>query len=148
MESDDEVYPSDSGNESSDEESGLPDILGPSLAEEDDSRSRGIEDEYQFEVLTTEQVLEHMVDVIQEVNVIVQLPPTVTRILLNHFKWDKEKLYERYYDGDRERLFQEARIIDPLTSKASTSRSATSSPALTRSSSRVSHLMYTILLLF
>lgn len=25
-----------------------------------------------------------------------QIPPTTTRILLNYFKWDKEKLYERY----------------------------------------------------
>jgi ariadne-1 len=138
MESDEEEYPSDSGNESSDvdEQALLPDLTGH--PGDEDSRSRGIEDEYHFEVLTTEQVLEHMVDVIQEVNVIVQLPQTVTRILLNHFKWDKEKLYERYYDGDRDRLFQEARIIDPVKT-ASTSRSATSSPAMTRSSSRVSN---------
>jgi len=28
-----------------------------------------------------------------------QIPATVTRILLNHFKWDKEKLMEWYANG-------------------------------------------------
>ena len=42
-----------------------------------------------------------------------QIPSTVTRILLNHFKWDKEKLMERYYDGDQERLFSEAHVVSP-----------------------------------
>jgi ariadne-1 len=73
-----------------------------------------IEEEFPFESLTTEQILQDMINCIKEVNTVVQLPPTITRILLNHFRWDKEKLYERYYDGDRERLFEEARIIDPL----------------------------------
>jgi len=27
---------------------------------------------------------------------VLQIPATVTRILLNHFKWDKEKLMEWY----------------------------------------------------
>ena len=40
----------------------------------------------------------------------VEMPSTVTRMLLNHFRWDKEKLMERYYDGDQEKLFTEARV--------------------------------------
>lgn len=43
-----------------------------------------------------------------------QIPATVTRILLNHFKWDKEKLMERFYDGNQEELFSEARVINPF----------------------------------
>lgn len=43
-----------------------------------------------------------------------QIPTTTTRILLNHFKWDKEKLMERFYDGDQEKLFAEARVINPF----------------------------------
>ena len=35
------------------------------------------------------------------------------RILLNHFKWDKEKLMERYYSGDQEALFTEAKVVPP-----------------------------------
>lgn len=38
---------------------------------------------------------------------------TTTRILLNHFRWDKEKLMERYYDGDQEALFKAAHVINP-----------------------------------
>lgn len=43
-----------------------------------------------------------------------QIPATTTRILLNHFKWDKEKLMERFYDGDQEKLFAEAHVINPF----------------------------------
>lgn len=43
-----------------------------------------------------------------------QIPATTTRILLNHFRWDKEKLMERFYDGDQEKLFSEARVVNPF----------------------------------
>jgi len=55
-----------------------------------------------------------MVDCIKEVNVVVQIPATITRILLNHFKWDREKLMECYYDGDQDKLFSEAHVISPF----------------------------------
>lgn len=42
----------------------------------------------------------------------------MTRILLNHFKWDLEKLYEKYYDGDQETLFQQAHIVYPFKGSA------------------------------
>lgn len=45
---------------------------------------------------------------------LLQIPNTITRILLNHFKWDKEKLMERFYDGNQEELFSEARVINPF----------------------------------
>lgn len=93
MDSDDDAghCDSDSGNETSDgEDAGCMQLdagLGP-------GRGAEIEEEYQFEVLSTEQILHHMSKCMDEVNTVVQLPATVTRILLNHFKWDKEKLYE------------------------------------------------------
>jgi hypothetical protein len=44
-----------------------------------------------------------------------QIPATITRILLNHFKWDKEKLMEKYYDSqDQDQLFSEARVVSPF----------------------------------
>lgn len=43
-----------------------------------------------------------------------QIPATTTRILLNHFKWDKEKLMERYYDDDQEAFFRTAHVINPF----------------------------------
>lgn len=116
----------DSGRESSDDDEDLEDgdseddglnaalIDNPSdVANLSTSRDRMDFEEFPYEVLTTEQIMQHMSDCIREVNSVVQLPPTITRILLNHFKWDKEKLYERYYDGDTRELFNEAHIIDP-----------------------------------
>ena len=35
-------------------------------------------------------------------------------MLLNHFCWDKEKLMERYYDGDQQKLFSEAHVANPF----------------------------------
>lgn len=47
-----------------------------------------------------------------------QMPSTVIRMLLNHFRWDKEKLMERYYDGDPEKLFTEAHVASPFAKAA------------------------------
>ena len=86
-EDDADLLDSDSGNETSDGEDAA-------VMQLEEGRGTDIEEEYQFEVLTTEQILQHMNKCIDEVNTVVQLPTTVTRILLIHFKWDKEKLYE------------------------------------------------------
>ncbi|XP_017778087.1 PREDICTED: E3 ubiquitin-protein ligase arih1-like [Nicrophorus vespilloides] len=72
------------------------------------------EEEYQFEVLSTEAIVQHMIDCIRDVNTVVQIPSTTTRILLNYFNWDKEKLMERYYDGNQDDLFKEAHVINPF----------------------------------
>ena len=39
-----------------------------------------------------------------------EIPTTTVRILLNHFKWDKERLMERLYSEDQEAMFQEAQV--------------------------------------
>lgn len=115
----------DSGNESSgseDEELCL-DIDIPS------SRDRvEQEEDFPYDVLSTEEIVQHMVDCIKEVNTVVEIPPTITRILLNYLKWDSEKLCEWYYDGDRETLFREAQIVNPQKTAASSSKAAKVSP--------------------
>ena len=58
-----------------------------------------------------------MVENIKEVSSITQIPTTTIRILLNHFKWDKEKLMERYYTEDQETMFEEAQVISPNRSR-------------------------------
>lgn len=63
-------------------------------------------------------------------NINLQIPATTTRILLNHFKWDKEKLMERFYDGDQEKLFAEARVINPFRKGPLISRSRSSQSSL------------------
>lgn len=70
-------------------------------------------DDFQFSVLTPDDIVKLMVDTIKDVNTVVEVPATVTRILLNHFRWDKEKLLESYYDGDQDKLFSEAHVISP-----------------------------------
>ena len=72
------------------------------------------DEEFKYEVLTPEKIVQSMIESIREVNQVIQLPPTTTRILLHHFRWDKEKLMERFYDGNQERLFKEAHIVNPF----------------------------------
>ena len=43
-----------------------------------------------------------------------QIPVTTARILLQHFKWDRERLIERYYgSGDIDKIFEEAHCVKP-----------------------------------
>jgi hypothetical protein len=35
------------------------------------------------------------------------------RILLNYFKWDKEKLMEKYFSDDQDAMFAEAHVVSP-----------------------------------
>ncbi|KAK6631581.1 carbonyl reductase (NADPH-dependent) ari1 [Polyplax serrata] len=104
----------DSGNESSGD-----DVDFAMEVESNNPRERPTDvDDYPFEVLSTEEIVQHMVDSIKDVNTVVEIPATTTRILLNHFKWDKEKLMERFYDGDQDQLFAEARVINPFRKPA------------------------------
>jgi hypothetical protein len=80
------------------------------------------DDEFKYEVLTPDKIVQHMIECIKEVNQILELSSTTARILLHHFKWDKEKLMERFYDSDQERLFKEAHIISPFKPFSNTKR--------------------------
>ncbi|XP_055676844.1 E3 ubiquitin-protein ligase ariadne-1 [Lutzomyia longipalpis] len=112
MESDEESFDNDnvdSGNVSSGDDDFAMEV------DINSSKDRQAEqDDYPYEVLTTEEIVQHMVDCIRDVNTVVEIPGTTTRILLNHFKWDKEKLMERYYDGDQEKFFRDAHVINPF----------------------------------
>ena len=78
------------------------------------------EDEHKYEILTTEQVVEVLFKELGEAQNVIQIPATTLRIILNHFKWDKEKLYESYYStSDPEKLFKEANVPSPLDRKES-----------------------------
>lgn len=110
MDSDDDNYNADSGNSSSFDED-------YQMIEENGADQRGQSDseEYEYEVLETDDVVEHMRECIRDVNTVVQIPDTMTRILLNHFKWDKEKLMEQYFgDQDQEKFFREAHVVNPF----------------------------------
>ncbi|CAG0879554.1 unnamed protein product [Cyprideis torosa] len=124
LDSDAEAYlshsDSDSGNESDDDVALAPvdcDSSGGSF-----HGGRTDYDDLEFEVLSTEQVVQYMVDSIREVNSVIQLPVTTTRMLLQHFHWDQEKLMEKFYDGDQAVLFREARIVPPRRDEARASK--------------------------
>ena len=66
-------------------------------------------------VLSQEDIVKYMVECIREVNEVIKLPSTTVRLLLHHFRWDKEKLMERFYDPDhQDELFRQARIVNPF----------------------------------
>ena len=112
MDSEDDMgYEEESDGELDEESSENDDFV--EMAEPCSNQDKFDQDEFPFEVLTADQIVKFMVDSIKDVNVVVQIPHTVTRILLNHFRWDKEKLMERYYDGDQDRLFSEAHVVNP-----------------------------------
>lgn len=122
MDSDDDNYNADSGNSSSfDEDYQMIEENGADQRQSDS-------EEYEYEVLETDDVVEHMRECIRDVNTVVQIPDTMTRILLNHFKWDKEKLMEQYFgDQDQEKFFREAHVINPFNQPPPPSGSAGSS---------------------
>ncbi|XP_028893793.1 E3 ubiquitin-protein ligase ariadne-1 [Zeugodacus cucurbitae] len=123
MESDEDSYEMenvDSGNVSSgdegDEDFGM-EVDIPS------SHDRQMEtEEYQYEVLSTDEIVLHQREIIDEVNNVLKLPPTIIRILLNHYKWDKEKLLEKYFDGNTEEFFKGAHVINPFNKSTNPSR--------------------------
>ncbi len=68
---------------------------------------------HKYQILSVEQIVQLMNESIKEVISVIELPMNIIRILLNHFHWDKQKLLERYFDGNEEKLFSEAHIINP-----------------------------------
>ncbi|KAH8318390.1 hypothetical protein KR074_002827 [Drosophila pseudoananassae] len=71
-------------------------------------------DDYQYKVLTTDEIVQHQREIIDDVNLVLKLHTPITRILLNQFKWDKEKLLEKYFDGNIEEFFKDAHVINPF----------------------------------
>nr|ACE75360.1 ariadne [Glyptapanteles indiensis] len=73
------------------------------------------EDKYPYEVLSTDKIVKDMLESIKSIGAIIEIPATTTRILLHHFKWDREKLLDKFYSGNRSQLFKDAHVVDPAT---------------------------------
>ena len=67
---------------------------------------------------------------IDEVNSVFEIPSATARTLLAHFRWDKEKLLERYYSGDQETLFKEAHVVCPLQRSSPTTEQTNSAASV------------------
>lgn len=85
-----------------------------SLSKSLTKRQVELDEEFKYEILPPDKIVQYMTECIKDVNSILELNPTVTRALLHHFRWDKEKLMERFYDGDQDRLFREAHVVNPF----------------------------------
>lgn len=74
------------------------------------------DDEFQFQVLSSDQVLAYMLECIRDTQSILGLTTTTIRLLLTHCKWDREKLLERFTlsDSERDKLFTEAHVVNPF----------------------------------
>jgi ariadne-1 len=78
-------------------------------------------------VLNPDEIVKYMADCIREVNDVIRLPSTTTRLLLHHFRWDKEKFMERFYDADhQEELFRQAHVVNPFKRSHSYQRQGSS----------------------
>jgi len=64
-----------------------------------------------YELIQRESVFTLMKQTLLELREITQLPYTVLRVLLNQFKWDKDRLLEKFYDCPK-KLFVEANVFD------------------------------------
>ena len=64
-------------------------------------------DEYPFEVIGQDKIVSQMSDSVKEVNGVTTIPEAKVKILLNHFKWDKQKLMERFYADEQDDIFKE-----------------------------------------
>lgn len=71
MDSDEDIY-DDSGNESSGDDD---DVEFAMVEEPNNQKDRQELEDYPFEVLTTEQILQHMNECIKEVNIVVEVWP-------------------------------------------------------------------------
>ena len=74
-------------------------------------------DELGYEVMTAAQVMQKPLEMIAEVNELFQIQPSIARQLLQHSNWNSEKLVTRYFAGEKDKLFQEARIPKGLGSQ-------------------------------
>lgn len=85
-------------------------------------------DEFVYTVLTSDQIVQHQRNIIDEVNNVLHLSPQVTRIILNHYKWDKETLFERYFETSPQEFFQRAHVVNPFATPSK--HSLKSAPSL------------------
>jgi ariadne-1 len=110
----------DCGNDSSgddDEDDDDDDDDDTFLVENETDKPREIEtkvEECPFEILSMEEIVQVMAKSVKEISTVMQIQETTARILLHHYKWDKQMLMERFCDGNQNQLFAEGRVINPF----------------------------------
>lgn len=67
-----------------------------------------------FQTLGPDDLVQYMADLINDVFQITNLPKTLIRMLMEHYKWDKDILIEQYFEQSYSRLFANAAIMPSL----------------------------------
>ncbi|XP_023033858.1 E3 ubiquitin-protein ligase ariadne-1 [Drosophila willistoni] len=83
-------------------------------------------DDFVYKVLSVDQIVQHQRNIIDEVNTVLNLSPQITRIILNHYKWDKDTLFENYFESSPQEFFKRAHIVNPFAATTSASTTTTS----------------------
>ncbi|CAF4169738.1 unnamed protein product, partial [Rotaria magnacalcarata] len=60
---------------------------------------------------------------VDEIKDILQLPSTIVKLLLHYFKWNKQRLLEKFYEMDCVEFYQQSKIFYPFTEKTCASES-------------------------
>ena len=69
---------------------------------------------FSFQPLTPDMLIQHMLELVNAVHQITTLPKTIIRLLLDHFKWDKDILIEQYFEHSSPRHFVKSTILPTL----------------------------------
>ena len=86
------------------------DILLSSEESENDDHQ---EMKYSFSVVYPEDLMKLMMESIKEVHDITEIPMTTVRLLMNHFKWDKDVLMDKFYSEDFDKVYEDTKVLPP-----------------------------------
>lgn len=69
---------------------------------------------FRYTVLSADEYVTLMLKYVDEVADVLQLSRATVKLLLNHFKWNKQRLLEQFYEMDPDKFFQQAKTINPF----------------------------------
>jgi ariadne-1 len=97
--------------EESDSDSASDLVLSQFIDESIESNKCKGRQELSYKVLTIDEIVKQMQQIIEEVKAVIRLPSATIRTLLKHFKWDTQKCLEQLFENNREKLFKEIGIV-------------------------------------
>ncbi|CAF1066519.1 unnamed protein product [Adineta ricciae] len=70
---------------------------------------------FHYTVMTTDEYVQLTMRYVDEVKDVLQLSSSTVKLLLHHFKWNKQRLLEDFYEKDPNEFFQQAKVINPFS---------------------------------
>ena len=99
--------------------------IRPPCIDEPLTPSDAISPNFHYSILTPDEYIELMMNYVDEVKDILKLPSSIIKLLLHYFKWNKQRLLEKFYEMNHEEFFQQAKIINPFSPKSSATNEST-----------------------